>query len=41
MDLEGIGCDGVGWIQLVLDRIQWQVILKTVMNLRMMKSRVD
>jgi hypothetical protein len=34
MDLQEIMCEGVDWIKLALDRIQWWVVLKTVMNLR-------
>jgi hypothetical protein len=34
MDLSEIGIDGVNWIQLALDRVQWRVFVNTVMNLR-------
>jgi hypothetical protein len=34
LDLRGIGIDGVNWIQLTQDRIQWRGCVNTVMNLR-------
>jgi hypothetical protein len=34
MDLREIGIDGVNWIQLAHDRIQWRACVNTVMNLR-------
>jgi hypothetical protein len=34
MDLREIGIDGVNWIQLVQDRVQWWICVNTVMNLR-------
>jgi hypothetical protein len=34
MDLRGIGIDGVNWIQLAQDRVQWQAFLNMVMNLQ-------
>jgi len=34
MALKKIGCDGVDWIQPPQDRDQWQVFVKTVMNVR-------
>jgi hypothetical protein len=33
MDLREIGIDGVNWIQLAQDRVQWQAFVNTVMNL--------
>jgi hypothetical protein len=33
MDLREIGIDGVNWIQLVQDRVQWRACVNTVMNL--------
>jgi hypothetical protein len=33
-DLREISIDGVNWIQLAQDRVQWRDFLKTVMNLR-------
>jgi hypothetical protein len=32
--LREIGIDGVNWIQLVQDRVQWRAFVNTVMNLR-------
>jgi hypothetical protein len=34
MDLREIGIDGVNWIQLAQDRVQWRACVNTVMNLR-------
>jgi hypothetical protein len=34
MELMEIGIDGVNWIRLAQDRVQWRVIVNTVMNLR-------
>jgi hypothetical protein len=31
--LTEIGWDGVGWIDLALDRDQWRAVVNTVMNL--------
>jgi hypothetical protein len=33
MDLEAIGYEDVDWIELEQDRIQWRVIVNTVMNI--------
>jgi hypothetical protein len=33
MDLREIGIDGVNWIQLAQDRVQWRAFVNTVMNL--------
>jgi hypothetical protein len=33
MDLREIGINGVNWIQLAQDRVQWQAFVNTVMNL--------
>jgi hypothetical protein len=32
LDLREIGINGVNWIQLVQDRVQWQAFMNTVMN---------
>jgi hypothetical protein len=32
MDLRDIGIDGVNWIQLALDRVQWWAFMNMVMN---------
>jgi len=34
MDLGGKGIDGVNWIWLAQDRVQWQAFVNTIMNLR-------
>jgi hypothetical protein len=34
MDFREIGIDGVNWIQLPQDRVQWRAFVNTVMNLR-------
>jgi hypothetical protein len=34
MDLREIGIDGVNWIQMAQDRVQWCACVNTVMNLR-------
>jgi hypothetical protein len=34
MDLRKIGWCGMDWIDLVQDKNQWRVLVKTVMNLR-------
>jgi hypothetical protein len=34
MDLGEIGIDGVNWIWMAEDRIQWWAFMSTVMNLR-------
>jgi hypothetical protein len=36
MDLGEIGIDGVNWIQLVQDRVQWRAFVNTVMNLQVL-----
>jgi hypothetical protein len=33
MDLREIWTDGVNWIQLAQDRVQWRAFVNTVMNL--------
>jgi hypothetical protein len=34
MDLIGIGCDGVDWIDMAQDMDQWRALVNTVLNLR-------
>jgi hypothetical protein len=34
MGLREIGTDGVNWIQLAQDRVQWWAFVNTVMNLQ-------
>jgi hypothetical protein len=33
-ELREIGIDGVNWIQVALDKVQWRSFVNTVMNLR-------
>jgi hypothetical protein len=34
MDLREVGIDGANWIQLIQDKVHWQVCVNMVMNLR-------
>jgi hypothetical protein len=34
MDLREIGWDGVDWIDMAQDRVQWRALVNMVMNLR-------
>jgi len=34
MDLQEVGCGGVDWIKLALDRDRWRALVKAVMILR-------
>ena len=34
MGLQGVGCGGMGWIDLAQDRDRWRTLVNTVMNLR-------
>jgi hypothetical protein len=34
MDVREIGIDGVNWIRLTQDRVQWRAFVNTIMNLR-------
>jgi hypothetical protein len=41
MDLREIGIDGVNWIQMAQDRVQWRACVNTVMDLRVpLESRI-
>jgi hypothetical protein len=33
MDLQEVGCEGMGWIDLAQDRDRWWALVKAVMNL--------
>jgi len=33
MDLQEVGCGGMEWIELTLDRDMWQALVNAVMNL--------
>jgi len=34
MDIQDVGCGGMDWIELALDRDRWRVLVGVVMNLR-------
>jgi len=41
IDLREVGIDGVNWIQLAEDNVQWRVCVNTVMNIRVPESKQD
>lgn len=34
IDLKDIGCDGVYWIRVAEDRVNWRTFVNTIMNFR-------
>jgi len=34
MDLQDVGCEGMDWIDLAVDRDRWRAVVNVVMNLR-------
>ena len=41
MDRQKVGCGGMDWIKLALDRDRWQALVDTVMNLQVPKKAVN
>jgi hypothetical protein len=38
MDVEGVRCEGVDWIPLTQNKIQWRTLLITMMNLQVQQK---
>jgi len=34
MDIQEVGCEGLDWIELALDRDRWQALVNVVMDLQ-------
>jgi hypothetical protein len=41
MDLRETGINGVNWIQMAQDRVQWWAFVNTVMNLQVPQRKQD